>query len=169
MQEPGKKVKELQRERLAALEELTDQLTRLYQNARVDIDELLEARVQLFQARLDSAEKQSDRLTLYKNLVEELKQFEKIAQSRVEAAQGSVASVLKVKARRLEAEIHLEEAKPEESNGKHQKIVVTSPQVKDVIVTQQYVCQIHAQRHIRDPRAGERVSRGDPRSRRGRR
>jgi membrane fusion protein (multidrug efflux system) len=148
VQEPGKKVEELQRERLAALEELTDQLTRLYQNARVDIDELLEARVQLFQARLDSAEKQSDRLTLYKNLVEELKQFEKIAQGRVEAARGSVASVLKVKARRLEAEIHLEEAKPEEPNGKHQKIVVTSPQVKNVTVKQQYVCQIHVQRHI---------------------
>jgi membrane fusion protein, multidrug efflux system len=30
----------------------------------------------------------------------------------------------------------------------HHKIVVTSPKVKDVIITQQYVCQIHAQRHI---------------------
>ena len=29
-----------------------------------------------------------------------------------------------------------------------QKIVVTSPQAKDVVVTQQYVCQIRAQRHI---------------------
>jgi membrane fusion protein, multidrug efflux system len=30
----------------------------------------------------------------------------------------------------------------------HRKIVVTSPKAKDVIITQQYVCQIHAQRHI---------------------
>ena len=148
VQEPGKKVKELQRERLAALEALTVLLTRQYQNARVEIDELIEARVQLMQAQLDSAEKPSDRLTLYKNLVEELKQLEEIAQSRVEAARGSMASVLKIKARRLEAELHLEEAKPEESNGKHQKTVVTSPQVKNVMVTQQYVCQIRAQRHI---------------------
>jgi membrane fusion protein (multidrug efflux system) len=30
----------------------------------------------------------------------------------------------------------------------HHKIVVTSPEAKDVILTKQYVCQIHAQRHI---------------------
>lgn len=30
----------------------------------------------------------------------------------------------------------------------HNKIVVTSPQVRDVELTQQYVCQIHAWRHI---------------------
>lgn len=30
----------------------------------------------------------------------------------------------------------------------HNKIVVTSPDLKDVILTQQYVCQIHSQRHI---------------------
>jgi membrane fusion protein, multidrug efflux system len=29
------------------------------------------------------------------------------------------------------------------------KIVVTSPEAKDVIITQQYVCQIHSQRHIK--------------------
>jgi hypothetical protein len=39
--------------------------------------------------------------------VEELKQYEKIAQARVEAARGAMTSVLKVKARRLEAEIRL--------------------------------------------------------------
>jgi membrane fusion protein (multidrug efflux system) len=31
----------------------------------------------------------------------------------------------------------------------HQKIVVTGPRAKDVVITQQYVCQIHAQRHIK--------------------
>jgi len=36
----------------------------------------------------------------------------------------------------------------EQTHGEHQKIVVTSPKAKDVIVTQQYVCQIHSRRHI---------------------
>ena len=36
----------------------------------------------------------------------------------------------------------------EQSHQEHQKIVVTSPQAKDVTVTQQYVCQIHSRRHI---------------------
>ena len=42
---------------------------------------------------------------------------------------------------------------PEEVMGKRKKhtdqIVVTSPKAKDVIITQQYVCQIHSQRHIK--------------------
>ena len=36
----------------------------------------------------------------------------------------------------------------EESHQEHSKIVVTSPKVQDVIITQPYVCQIHSQRHI---------------------
>jgi membrane fusion protein (multidrug efflux system) len=30
----------------------------------------------------------------------------------------------------------------------HQKIVVTSPEARDVVITQKYVCQIHSRRHI---------------------
>jgi membrane fusion protein (multidrug efflux system) len=36
----------------------------------------------------------------------------------------------------------------EEAHEEHQKIVVTSPQARYVTLTQQYVCQIHAQRNI---------------------
>ncbi len=36
----------------------------------------------------------------------------------------------------------------EQPDQEHQKIVVTSPEAKDVIITQQYVCQIHSRRHI---------------------
>src|SRR5437763_1720705 len=35
-----------------------------------------------------------------------------------------------------------------ETPQEHHKIVVTSPMAKDVTITQQYVCQIHSQRHI---------------------
>jgi membrane fusion protein, multidrug efflux system len=39
---------------------------------------------------------------------------------------------------------------PQEEQGEteQQKIVVTSPKQKDVIITQRYVCQIHSRRHI---------------------
>src|SRR5262249_20445134 len=37
----------------------------------------------------------------------------------------------------------------DQSDLEQQKVVVTSPLAKDVIVTQQYVCQIHSQRHIK--------------------
>jgi len=36
----------------------------------------------------------------------------------------------------------------EEPHQEHHQIVVTSPEAKDVIITQQYVCQIRSQRHI---------------------
>lgn len=36
----------------------------------------------------------------------------------------------------------------EQAHHEHHKIVVTAPQVKDVVTTQQYVCQIRSQRHI---------------------
>ena len=36
----------------------------------------------------------------------------------------------------------------EQSHQEEHKIVVTSPKVTDVKITQQYVCQIHSQRHI---------------------
>lgn len=36
----------------------------------------------------------------------------------------------------------------EHSESEHLKIVTTSPAVKDVIITEQYVCQIHSCRHI---------------------
>jgi membrane fusion protein (multidrug efflux system) len=36
----------------------------------------------------------------------------------------------------------------EEPHQEHQKIVVTSPLAKDVVVTQEYVCQIRSRRHI---------------------
>jgi membrane fusion protein (multidrug efflux system) len=36
----------------------------------------------------------------------------------------------------------------EEAHQEHEKIVVTSPIAKDVVITQQFVCQIHSRRHI---------------------
>ncbi|MBP3955194.1 efflux RND transporter periplasmic adaptor subunit [Gemmata sp. G18] len=64
-------------------------------------------------------------------------------------------------------------AEEKEQHQEHQKIVVTSPQAKDVVLTQQYVCQIRSQRNIEvralqegylEPipvREGQTVSTGD--------
>jgi membrane fusion protein, multidrug efflux system len=39
-------------------------------------------------------------------------------------------------------------AKEKEPQQEHHQIAVTSPEAKDVVSTQQYVCQIHSRRHI---------------------
>src|ERR1700730_13576898 len=61
----------------------------------------------------------------------------------------------------------------EEPQQEHRKIVATSPQSKAVTLTEQYVCQIHSQRHIKiralemgyleaiPVREGQRVKEGD--------
>jgi membrane fusion protein, multidrug efflux system len=61
----------------------------------------------------------------------------------------------------------------EQPQQKHQKIVLTSPKLRDAIVTQRYVCQIHSQRHIEISaldsgyleetlvKEGQRVKKGD--------
>lgn len=143
-----KKVKELQKERIATLKAIADLNTRLFQSGRASFEAALEARVLVFEAELESAEKESDRSKLYENLVDVLKQYEEVAKQRAKTAQGTEAAVLKVKARRLDAEIHLEQAKVKSPGLAHHKIVVTSPKLKDVIITQQYACQINSRRHI---------------------
>lgn len=65
-------------------------------------------------------------------------------------------------------------ASEEGSHEEHRKIVATSPVVKNVVITQKYVCQIHSRRHIRvcaleggyleeiHIKEGQAVKKGDP-------
>ena len=115
-EESTKKVKELQKERIATLKEMADVINKLYQSRRVEsLEEVYEARLLLLKAELDAAEKESDRITLYKNFVDVSKSFENLAGENVKTARGTMATVLKFKARRLEAEINLERAKAKEA------------------------------------------------------
>jgi len=45
-------------------------------------------------------------------------------------------------------ESYFHKHKEEEAHHEHHKVWITSPMAKDVIITQEYVCQIHSQRHI---------------------
>ena len=47
----------------------------------------------------------------------------------------------------------------EQPHQEHRKVVVTSPKAMDVAITQQYVCQIHSQRHIRSKPSTTGISR----------
>ncbi len=114
-EESAMKIKELQKERLATLEALVDATTRLYQQARVEYGEVIATMELLFKAQLEVAEKESDRITLYKKMVDMWKQSEELAKQRAEAARGTMVAVLRFKALRLEAEINLERAKAREA------------------------------------------------------
>lgn len=152
------KVKDLQKERLATLKTVAEMEAELYKIGQGTTDAMLEARVLVAEAELEAAEKESDRVAVLKNLVETLKACEETAKARKVAAAGTEAEVLRAKARRLAAQIRLEQAQaraPAKGNGaakqaepKQERIVVTSPQAKDVVVAEQFTCQIRARRHI---------------------
>ena len=110
-----KKVKELHKERIAALKELAEITLKLYQASRAEYFEALDARLMLLQAELAAAEKEPERVALYKDAVTALKQYEELANMRVSAGRGNVAAGLKIKASRLEVEIALEQAKIKEA------------------------------------------------------
>jgi hypothetical protein len=110
MDESAKKIKALQQERIATLQQVVEQLTVMYQSGRVEFDEVVDAQLTLLEAELATAEKVTDRVTLYKNMVDLLKKDEALADARVQSARGTQPAALKIKARRLEAEIHLEQA-----------------------------------------------------------
>jgi hypothetical protein len=114
-EESAKKVKELQKERIATLKEMVDLTAARFQSVRASYEEVCEATLLLLKAEVDAAEKQADRITHYKNIVDLLKGYEQWADGRVKSAQAPASSVLKVKARRLEAEIDLERAKAKEA------------------------------------------------------
>ena len=113
-EESAKKIKELQRERIATLKQMVDVNSRLREKRLASFEEVAEARLLLLNAELDAAEKESSRITLYKSIVDVLKEGEKFAENVVTTG-GTPVRMLKVKARRLEAEINLERAKAKEA------------------------------------------------------
>ena len=108
VQKSADKVKELQQERIATLKTIVEMETALHKMGSASPESVLEARMLVCEAELDAAENESDRITILKNLVQVLKDLEESAKARKKAAEGTEAAVLKVKARRLEAEIRLE-------------------------------------------------------------
>jgi hypothetical protein len=113
-EESAKKVKELQKERIATLEEMKNLISVLSKVRLAPHEEVFETRLLLLKAELDAAEKESDRITLYKNTVEVLKEYEQWTADMVKQARGTAYPVLKIKTRRLEVEIDLEREKAKE-------------------------------------------------------
>ncbi len=109
--ETAKRVKELRATRIATLKSMTELVTRRYQNAMTSADELYEAKLLLLNAEVDAAETDSDRMKLLQGIVEVMKEYEETAEAMVKSARANPTLVLKAKAKRLEAEIALEQCK----------------------------------------------------------
>jgi outer membrane protein TolC len=118
IEELAKKIKDLQKERITVLKELVDHLSTRYQAGTASSEELLDASILLFKAKLETAEKGSDRISLYTKMVDTLNQYEQFAKAQFGVGKVTSGDVLKIKAKRLEVEILLEQEKMKEAKEK---------------------------------------------------
>lgn len=118
VEESTQKIKDLGAERIATLTKLVDQASAQFQRAQGSYEDVLEDQMLLLRARLDAAGKESDRIELYENAIKLLTQTEKVAQGHIAPGRGSETAVLKIRARRLDVEIQLEQAKVKEAKEK---------------------------------------------------
>lgn len=107
----AKKVNELRKERIAALKNVVAVGFALAREGHYEIREVSEARMTLLKAELDAAEKEPDRVVIYKQALDSLKQYEAIAQAALDVGRSTNLDRLAIKAKRLEVEIMLEQAK----------------------------------------------------------
>jgi outer membrane protein TolC len=105
-----KKVRELQKERIATLAAVVDNAFRLAQAGRVEISDLSKERMSLLKAEVDIAEKESDRIALYRKALETLKEYHALATARFQSARATELHIFQIKARILEVEILLEQS-----------------------------------------------------------
>ena len=109
--EAAKKIKQLQQERISVLMQLAEVSTKLYQNARAEAGDAVEAQQLLLSAQIDAAENDNDRIKLYENMIQELDKLEQLATAKVEAARGTHMATYRIKSQRLAAQIALERLK----------------------------------------------------------
>ena len=110
-EDSARKIKELRKERIAALEQVADAMMEMHINGQGSLSEVVGARLLLVQAKVEAAETDAERIKLLEKAVEVTREFEAITKAQREQGDGNLADNLKMKARRLEAEITLEQAR----------------------------------------------------------
>ena len=107
----SKKIRELHKEHIAALQQAADLLTAEYNNDRRSYEELFQGRLLVLNAKLDASETGQERIKLHENIVEMMKEREALLVKSLKVEIVDTLKVLNAKADRIKAEIGLEEAK----------------------------------------------------------
>ena len=105
------RVRELQKERLALLRQLADQLAVANKGGETSVAAVLEARRDVLAAELELCETHKERLAVLEKALELAKEIETNTDRAVQAHTVPGSHLLKVRANRLQAEIELEKEK----------------------------------------------------------
>jgi hypothetical protein len=104
------KIRGLQKVRISTLKEVTEAANTAFRQAKLSIDEVYESKLVLHQAEVDYAATEIERIQLQTVLIGVMEEYERVISKR-EAGQATNVIYFKVIARRLEAEIALEQFK----------------------------------------------------------
>ena len=107
----SKKIRELRKEHIAALQQAADLLTAEYKNDRRSYEELFQGRLRVLNAKLDASDIGQERVKLHESIVELMKDKEAFLIQALKLEKVDDLKVLNAKADRIQAEIALEEAK----------------------------------------------------------
>lgn len=105
------RIKELQKQRLAILEEVCDTAKKLFANARTTFEDVHAAERTLLDARLAYAETRKDRIKACDEAIQNAIEWHRLMQARVQASQATRLEELKARASLLEIQIMRENAK----------------------------------------------------------
>jgi hypothetical protein len=106
-------LKELQQKRLVVLEQMHDVARNLFQNARVELTEVLATERQLLAARLEFAETKQDRIKVCDDALKVAGELHALTEVRKQAARGTALAVLQAQDYELEIQIAREKAAAE--------------------------------------------------------
>lgn len=106
-----KKMKELHKERISTLKEITDLYKAQIANGFVTREDIMQAKLLLLKAELDASNTDHERIIIQQTIVEMMTEFEEMTSQVVMHSHVDRTVYLKAKAERLKAEIDLERAK----------------------------------------------------------
>jgi hypothetical protein len=106
-----KKLRELHKERISTLKEITDLYKAQIANGFVTREDIMQAKLLLLKAELDAANTDHERSIVLETIVETMKDFEDMTAQVVMHSHVDRTVYLKAKAERLRAEIDFERAK----------------------------------------------------------
>jgi len=105
------KVRQLQKERLAALKEIAAEIKRLFNQGQTSVNMMLQADSAALKAELELCEHDVERVPVHEKLVANARELEGFDEQRFKAGRIPHSELLTAKVNRLEAEIDLERAK----------------------------------------------------------
>lgn len=121
------RIKELQTRRVATLKKLANLVSEEFKRGLASPFVACDAQLQALEAQADAAESDAERIKYLEDCVNFAKEYEKLADALRTSARRNYTDIVRLQARRLEAEINLELARTGETHEHHHPAATLEP------------------------------------------